>query len=236
MGRAHEVRASSMAKTAAKKSAINGRAAKEIYMAAKSGGPDPSANLALRAVIEKAKGQQVPTDVITRAIKRAQGGDAENYIANRYEAIGPNNVAIIIDALTSNVNRASAVIKEVINKNHGNSDGKVAFLFKDISFFAFEGKTIDEVLEALMNGNVEVDDVEEEDNVILVSAPFKSFAAVKHVLDEMGIKEYLAAETKMVPTDDYIKVDAEQKLQLNTLLDKLDQLEDVQNIYHNAVL
>ncbi|PPE05270.1 YebC/PmpR family DNA-binding transcriptional regulator [Williamsoniiplasma lucivorax] len=236
MGRAHEVRAASMAKTAAKKAAANGRAAKEIYMAAKAGGGDPTANLALRSLIDKAKQNQIPSEVIQRAIKRAQGGDAENYVANRYEALGPGGCALIIDALTSNVNRAAANIREVLNKNHGNPEGKVAFGFKDSSIFAFEGKTIDDVLEALMLAEVEVDDVEEEDGVIIVYAPFKEFFNVKKALDAFGVKDYLMAETQMISINENIKLSDEHHQQLKMLLDKLDELEDVQNIYHNVDL
>ncbi|MBY7703949.1 YebC/PmpR family DNA-binding transcriptional regulator [Vibrio harveyi] len=237
MGRAHEVRAASMAKTAAKKSAANGRAAKEIYMAAKQGGTDPNSNLTLRSVIDKAKANQIPRDVIERAIKRAAGGDAENYVANRYEGMGPGNVAIIVDALTSNVNRAAASIREVFNKNHGNPEGKVSFLFEDASIFVFRNKTVEEVLEGLMLAEVDVNDVVSEDGNIVVYAPFKSFASVKKTLDELGVEEYIVAETKMIPTDERIVItDEEIKKQLQTLLDKLDDLEDVQNVYHNAEL
>ncbi|KNG79399.1 YebC/PmpR family DNA-binding transcriptional regulator [Mycoplasma sp. HU2014] len=237
MGRAHEVRAASMAKTAAKKSAANGRAAKEIYMAAKQGGTDPNSNLTLRSVIDKAKANQIPRDVIERAIKRVAGGDAENYVANRYEGMGPGNVAIIVDALTSNVNRAAASIREVFNKNHGNSEGKVSFLFEDASIFVFKNKTVEEVLEGLMLAEVDVNDVVSEDGNIVVYAPFKSFASVKKTLDELGVEEYIVAETKMIPTDERIVItDEEIKKQLQTLLDKLDDLEDVQNVYHNAEL
>ncbi|WP_027063136.1 YebC/PmpR family DNA-binding transcriptional regulator [Mesoplasma seiffertii] len=237
MGRAHEVRAASMAKTAAKKSAVNGRAAKEIYMAAKAGGTDPNSNLALRAVIDKAKSNQVPSDVIQRALKRAEGGDAESYTSNRYEGMGPGNVAIIVDALTSNVNRAAANIREVFNKNHGNPEGKVAFLFQDAAVFAFEGFNLEETLENLMMNDIDVNDVVEQDNAIVVYAPFKAFNAVKKALDEMGVKDYLVAETKMIPVDEYVEIDNEEtQKQLQILLDRLDELEDVQNVYHNAAI
>lgn len=235
MGRAHEVRASSMAKTAAKKSAANGRASKEIYMAAKQSGTDPTSNLTLRSLIDKAKSNQIPKDVIDRAIKRATGGDAENYVSNRYEGMGPGNSAIIVDALTSNVNRASANIKDVFNKNDGNPEGKVSFMFEEVSFFAFSNKTEEEVLEHLMMHEVNVNDVEAEDNMIIVIAPYKSFNTVKLALDSLNIEEYIVAEIRMVPTDGYVEVsDAEQKLKLQVLLDKLDELEDVQNVYHNV--
>ncbi|ATZ17450.1 transcriptional regulator [Williamsoniiplasma luminosum] len=236
MGRAHEVRAASMAKTAAKKASANGRAAKEIYMAAKAGGSDPTANLALRSLIDKAKQNQIPSDVIQRAIKRAQGGDAENYVTNRYEALGPGGSALIIEALTSNVNRAAANIREVLNKNHGNPEGKVLFGFKDSSVFAFEGYEIDAVLEILMVNDVEVDDVEVDEGVVFVYAPFKEFAHAKKVLDELGVKEYLVAETKMISINTNIKLSEIDNDQLKILLDKLEELEDVQNIYHNVDL
>ncbi|MDP4040216.1 YebC/PmpR family DNA-binding transcriptional regulator [Mycoplasma mycoides] len=237
MGRAHEVRAASMAKTAAKKSAANGRAAKEIYMAAKQGGTDPNSNLVLRSVIDKAKANQIPRDVIERAIKRAAGGDAENYVSNRYEGIGPSNVAILVDTLTSNVNRAAAMIREVFNKNKGNPDGKVSFLFEDVAMFAFKNKKEDEVLEALMSDEVEINDLICEDDTIIIYAPFKAYNSVKHSLDKLNIDEYLISEIRAIPIDKRIEIKDEQaKLQLQTLLDKLDELEDVQNVYHNAEL
>ncbi|WP_434335085.1 YebC/PmpR family DNA-binding transcriptional regulator [Mycoplasma capricolum subsp. capricolum] len=237
MGRAHEVRAASMAKTAAKKSAANGRAAKEIYMAAKQGGTDPNSNLSLRSVIDKAKANQIPRDVIERAIKRAAGGDAENYVSNRYEGIGPSNVAILVDTLTSNVNRAAAMIREVFNKNKGNPDGKVSFLFEDVAMFAFKNKKEDEVLEALMSDEVEINDLIYEDETIIIYAPFKAYNSVKHSLDKLNIDEYLISEIRAIPIDKRIEIKDEQtKLQLQTLLDKLDELEDVQNVYHNAEL
>lgn len=240
MGRAHEVRAASMAKTAAKKSAANGRAAKEIYMAAKKGGGDPTANLELRALIEKAKSQQVPSEVIQRAIKRAQGSDAENYISNRYEALGPGGSALIIDVLTTNVNRAASNIREVLNKNHGNPEGKVGFMFKPASIFVFEKHQLkmelDEILEELMMNNTEVDDVLEDDGLVLVYAPFKDYAATKKALDSLGIKSYVVSETRMIPTDEPLSLDGEEVKNFQTLLDKLDDLEDVQNVYHNVAI
>ncbi|ATZ16226.1 YebC/PmpR family DNA-binding regulatory protein [Entomoplasma freundtii] len=240
MGRAHEVRAASMAKTAAKKSAANGRAAKEIYMATKRGGPDPKANLELRALIEKAKSQQIPSDVIQRAIKRAQGSDAESYVTNRYEALGPGGSAIIIDSLTTNVNRAAALIREVLNKNHGNPEGKVSFLFKPASIFVFENGQLDleldEILEELMMASASVDDVLEDDGLTLVYAPFKDYAATKKVLDNLGVKNYVVSETRMVPIDTPLTLSDEDAKNFQSLLDKLDDLEDVQNVYHNVAL
>ncbi|NLB49055.1 MAG: YebC/PmpR family DNA-binding transcriptional regulator, partial [Erysipelotrichia bacterium] len=119
MGRHFEVRAKSMAATAAKKSALYMRASKEIYIAAKSGVPDPNSNLALRSAIDKWKGQSVPKDIIDRAIKKAIGGEIENYIEGRYEAFGPGGSFVVVDTLSDNVNRALSDVRTVISKKGG---------------------------------------------------------------------------------------------------------------------
>ncbi|AKU80117.1 YebC/PmpR family DNA-binding transcriptional regulator [Spiroplasma turonicum] len=235
MGRAHEVRKQSMAKTASMKSALYGRCSKEIYMAAKSGSKDPESNLALRSAIDKARSKQVPTDVIQRAIKKAEGSDNENYIANRYEGYGPGNSMIIVDSLTNNVNRAIANIREVFNKNNGKmaSTGAVSHSFNSSSMFAFENISIEKVLETLMEDDCDVNDVIEEDGLIIVYAPLSSFNNVKKTLDKLNITEYKVAETTMIPNE-YIKIlDQESKNNFETLIDKLNELEDVQNVYHN---
>ena len=117
MGRAHEVRAASMAKTAALKTKVYSRFGRELYMAAKSGVPDPNMNQTLKRKIQEAKANQVPAAVIERAIEKAKGGTVENYIANRYEGFGPGESTVIIDCLTDNVNRSISEIKTCFNKS-----------------------------------------------------------------------------------------------------------------------
>ncbi|AOG60200.1 transcriptional regulator [Spiroplasma helicoides] len=237
MGRAHEVRKQSMAKTAAMKSAIYGRAAKEIYMAAKNGSTDPDSNLALRSAMDKAKSKQVPADVIQRAIKRAEGGDAESFVSNRYEGYGPGNSMIIVDSLTTNVNRAIAEIRDAFNKNGGKiaNAGAVSHSFQATSVFAFEDKSVEEVLELLMETDCEVSDVVEEEGLTTVYAPFNEFNKVKQALDNSGIKDYSMAETTMLADEDIQITDEEAKAKFEKLIDKLNELEDVQNVYHNVV-
>lgn len=238
MGRAHEVRKQSMAKTAAMKSAIYGRASKEIYMAAKNGSSDPEANLALRSAMDKAKSKQVPAEVIQRAIKKAEGGDAESFTANRYEGYGPGNSMIIVDSLTNNVNRAIAEIRDAFNKNGGKigQTGAVSHSFQAVSIFAFENKTVEEILELLMEADVEVNDVTEDEGVVEVIAPFQSFNGVKTVLDQAGIKEYKVAETTMLADSRMVISEADVGAQFEKLIDKLNELEDVQDVYHNIEL
>ena len=168
MGRHFEVRAASMAATAAKKSAIYMRASKEIYMAAKSGTPDPNSNLALRSAIEKYR-KSCPKDVIERAIKKAAGGEAETYIAGRYEAYGPGNCYIIVDTLTDNVNRALTDVRTAITKKGGHM-GTVSYNFEHVGIFGFEGtaELRDTIEETLILNDVYVIEVSYEDNYIEV--------------------------------------------------------------------
>ena len=119
MGRAHEVRAASMAKTAAMKSKLYAKYGKEIFMAAKSGVPDPNTNLTLRKVVEKARKENVPADVIKRAIDKAKGGSDENYTEMRYEGFGPGNVLVIVDCMTDNNNRTYTDVRTAFNKCGG---------------------------------------------------------------------------------------------------------------------
>lgn len=127
MGRAHEVRAKAMAATAAARSALFMRASKEIYMAAKSGEPDPEMNLALRSAIEKWKGQNVTKEVIERAIQKAKGGSAESYTAGRYEGFAQGASAIIVDTLTDNTNRAYVNVRGAFTKKGGHLGTQVQY-------------------------------------------------------------------------------------------------------------
>ena len=140
MGRAHEVRAASMAKTAAKKSKLYSRFGKELYIAAKNGVPDPDMNLALKRKIAEAKSNQVPADVIKRAIDKAKGGSDDNYDEARYEGFGPGNSTIIVDCLTDNTNRSITDVKTCFNKTHGAKlagAGAVSFGYQSVGLFVF---------------------------------------------------------------------------------------------------
>ena len=150
MGRAHEVRAASMAKTAAAKSKLNNKWSKIIYMAAKAGVPDPDLNQPLKKEIEKAKKEQVTADVIKRAIEKAKGGSQENYSPIRYEAFGPNNSMFIIDCLTDNVNRTVASVKSYFTKCHSKIgiSGCVAHLYNHTALIGVKNSSADELCQA----------------------------------------------------------------------------------------
>ena len=235
MGRAHEVRAKAMAATAAARSALFMRASKEIYMAASRGVPDPDSNLALRSAIEKWKAQHVTKDVIERAIQKAKGGTAESYDEGRYEAFGPGGSLFIIDTLTDNTNRALVEVRTTVTKKGGHL-GSVIFNFYQAGLFAFKGTNRDEVEEALILGDVDVQEVTEEDGEIEVVTAPEAFSAAREVLNGMGITEFDTAEVTFLPNE-YVEItDPEDKRKFEELCDMLDELQDVQNVYHNVKL
>ena len=233
MGRAHEVRAKAMAATAAKRSALFNRASKEIYMAAKSGEPDPSMNLALRSAIEKWRSQNVTKDVIDRAIQKAKGGSAESYTQGRYEAFGPGGSLLIVDSLTDNSNRALVEIRTAITKKGGHL-GSTIFNFTETGVFDFNGTNRDEVEETLILSDVDVREVTLEDGVISVLVEPHAFAQARDVLAGMGITEFITSEISFLPNDPIDLEDPEDKRKFTELMDMLDELEDVQNVYTNV--
>lgn len=234
MGRHFEVRAASMAATAAKKSAIYMRASKEIYMAAKRGVPDPNSNLALRAAIDKYR-KSCPKDVIDRAIKKAQGGDATNYIEGRYEAYGPAGSYLIIDTLSDNSNRALVNVRTLVTKKGGHL-GDVSYNFEQVGIldFKFDGDE-NRLEEILVFGDVDVREITLEDGIAEVLVDPSSFEKAKQVLGENGIAEFEAAEVTMKANDE-ITIEGEDLTKFKELLDMLDDCEDVQAVYHNVIL
>ncbi len=233
MGRAHEVRAKAMAATAAKRSALFNRASKEIYMAAKSGEPDPSMNLALRSAIEKWRSQNVTREVIDRAIQKAKGGSAESYTQGRYEAFGPGGSLLIVDSLTDNSNRALVEIRSAITKKGGHL-GSTVFNFTETGVFDFNGENRDEVEETLILSDVDVQEVTYEDGEIEVVTSPEAFAQAREVLNGMGITEFDTAEVTFLPNE-YVEItDPEDRRKFDELCEVLDELQDVQNVYHNV--
>lgn len=234
MGRHFEVRAASMAATAKKKSAIYMRASKEIYMAAKKGVPDPNSNLALRAAIDKYR-KQCPKDVIDRAIKKAQGGEATNYIEGRYEAYGPAGSYLIVDTLSDNSNRALVNVRTIIARKGGHL-GDVSYNFEQVGVLDFKYSGTEESLEEiLILGDVDVKEISLEDGIAEVIVEPGAFDKAKEVLGQNGVTEYEFAEVTM-RANDTITLEGEELTKFKELLDMLDDCEDVQNVYHNVNL
>src|SRR5699024_1215414 len=181
-------------------SRIYAKFGKEIYVAAKQGEPDPESNRALKVVLERAKTYMVPKAIIDRAIDKAKGGSDENYDELRYEGFGPNGSMVIVDALTNNVNRTAAEVRAAFNKNGGNMgvNGSVDYMFDPTAVFVVEGKTGDEILELLMEGDVDVQDVFEEEESVIVYAEPEQFHAVQGAFKLSGITEFAVAELTML--------------------------------------
>lgn len=238
MGRAYEVRKAAMAKTAAKKTKIYSRFGKEIYLAAKSGVPDPDMNLTLKHVIEKAKKAQVPADIIKRAIEKAASGIADAYTQLRYEGFGPGASTIIVDCLTDNVNRTISEVRNCFTKtkNKLGVSGSVAFMYNTFAVFSFSGLDEEKVLEILINADVDADIENEDDSITIYGKP-TDFNKIKSALEEAKPDiEFDVEEITMIPMN-YVKLETEEeKENFNRLLEMLNDLDDVQDIYHNVEL
>jgi len=234
MGRHFEVRAAAMAATAKQKSAIYMRASKEIYMAAKKGVPDPNSNLALRSAIDKYR-KSCPKDVIDRAIKKAQGGDATNYIEGTYEAYGPAGSYLIIDTLTDNSNRALVNVRTIVTRKGGHL-GSVGYNFENAGLFDFKFEGSEESLEeALILGDVDVKEISLEDGIAEVIVSPSDFEKAKDILKDMNITDFEVAQVTKI-ANETIKLEGDELTKFKDLLAMLDDCEDVQAVYHNVDL
>ncbi|MGX4764937.1 YebC/PmpR family DNA-binding transcriptional regulator [Bacillus mojavensis] len=210
---------------------------REIYVAAKQGEPDPESNQALKVVLERAKTYSVPKNIIERAIEKAKGGAEENYDELRYEGFGPNGSMIIVDALTNNVNRTAPEVRAAFGKNGGNMgvSGSVAYMFDATAVIGVEGKTADEALEILMEADVDVRDILEEDDSVIVYAEPDQFHAVQEAFKNASVEEFTVAELTMLAQSE-VTLPEDAKEQFEKLIDALEDLEDVQQVYHNVDL
>lgn len=218
-------------------SRIYAKFGREIYVAARQGEPDPEANRALKVVLERAKTYNVPKAIIERAIEKAKGGSDENYDELRYEGFGPNGSMVIVDALTNNVNRTASEVRAAFGKNGGNLgvSGSVAYMFDATAVIGVEGKTADEVLELLLEADVDVRDVFEEDDTVIVYADPEQFHAVQEAFKNVGITDFKVAELTMIPQN-YVTLSEEDQAKFEKMIDALEDLEDVQQVYHNVDL
>ena len=218
----------------AERGKVFAKLAKEIYVAAKSGDADPANNAALRMVIEKAKAENMPKSNIQNAIDKAsKSGAGENYEQVRYEGYGPSGMAIMIDCLTDNRNRTAGFVRSTLTKRGGNlgTDGSVSYLFKRKGMLILD-KSYDE--EKLMTDVLELDIedfVVNEDSYEITTTP-NSFLEVKEGLEKLGYDNYIMSEVTYVP-DNYMELDEETKEKALSLIEVLEDIDDVQAVYHN---
>ncbi|MDD2180913.1 MAG: YebC/PmpR family DNA-binding transcriptional regulator [Bacilli bacterium] len=238
MGRAYSVRKASIEKTGAAKAKVYSLYAREIYQTAKTGGTSVDSNAVLKRLLERAKKEQVPSDIIKRAIDKVNSGVDETYDSARYEIFGPGGSTLIVDCLTNNVNRTLSYVRPVLNKNNGKMGvtGSVSYMYDHLSVIRFKELTEEQVIDAMISNNIEVDDIENELDVITIYANpqdlFKMKEAITKVLPSV---EFIVEEITMIPKDT-INLTGEDLESFNKMLSMLEEIEDVQNIYHNVEL
>ncbi|HER8860740.1 glucose-1-phosphate adenylyltransferase [Streptococcus pyogenes] len=226
----------------AKKTAKDGATSKvyakfgvEIYVAAKQGEPDPELNTALKFVIDRAKQAQVPKHVIDKAIDKAKGNTDETFVEGRYEGFGPNGSMIIVDTLTSNVNRTAANVRTAYGKNGGNmgASGSVSYLFDKKGVIVFAGDDADSVFEQLLEADVDVDDVEAEEGTITVYTASTDLHKGIQALRDNGVEEFQVTELEMIPQSEVV-LEGDNLETFEKLIDALESDDDVQKVYHNV--
>ncbi len=235
MGRAFEYRKARKLKRWGNMARTFTRVGKEISIAVKEGGPDPDTNSRLRVIIATAKRENMPKENIERAIKKAMGKDQKQYTEMNYEGYGPHGVAIYVETATDNTTRTVANVRAIFNKFDGSlgTSGSLDFLFDHKVIFTVakkEGLDVEELILELIDYGVE-DEYEDEENEITIYAPFQSFNAIQTHLEEDGY-EILSSEFTRIPTTEK-EVTDEQREILDKMIERLEEDDDVQNVYTN---
>ena len=236
MGRAYEVRKYSIQKTGAARGKIYTTFAKEIYLAAKKGLPDPDANVNLKRIIDKAKKQEVPNDIINRAIDKAKGATNEEYHEVIYEGFGPGASTLIVKCLTDNVNRTVGMVRAAFNKV-GKSLGvtnSVAYNYENLGIISFKYEDEEKVFNVLLEAGIEPNDIEYEDGEVTLSLNPKDINPTKDVLEKLIPNiDYELDEIGMYPLEKITLTDEDKEL-FDRLYHLLDEIEDVSEIYTNV--
>ena len=209
---------------------------RELLMAVKMGGPDPVGNSKLKEVIAKCKANNMPNDTINNSIKKAAGaGNSENYEEITYEGYGPSGVAVIVNASTDNKNRTAADVRHVFDKFGGKlgTTGCVSYMFERKGVIVIEKASTeltedDIMLIALDNG---AENLESEDEFYEITSAPEDFSTLSEALENSGLK-FVEADIKMVPNN-YVELDENSVKRMELILEKLDELDDVIDIYHN---
>ena len=235
MGRFPNI-AAAKAKTGAAKGKLYGMYAREIYQVAKNGGVTPEGNPSLKRLIDKAKKEQVPADIIKRAIDKVNSGAGENYETVTYEVFGPASSTLMVQCLTDNVNRSISDVRAAVNKCHVKlgAQGSVAYMYDNLCTVAFRGLNEEEVMDALIMNDIDIDDIEVDgDRTIVYGAPQDLFKIKEAITGLKNDIEFELDEISMLPKE-RITLTGEDLEEFKRLYDMLDAIDDVQNIYHNV--
>ena len=237
MGRFPNI-AAAKAKTGAAKGKLYGMYAREIYQVAKNGGVTPEGNPSLKRLIEKAKKEQVPADIIKRAIDKVNSGTGENYEELTYEVFGPAGSTLMIKCLTDNVNRSVSDLRAVINKCHVKMGamGSVSYMYDHLCTVGFKGLSEDEVMEALIEADVDYVDMEVEDgHTLIYGNPTDLYKIKEAIQSKLPNVDFDVDDISMLPKE-RITLAGEDLEEFNRLLTLLDEVDDVETVYHNAEL
>ncbi len=236
MGRAYEVRKASIQKTGAAKAKLYSMYAREIYQAAKSGGVELESNSVLKRLVERAHKEQVPNDIINRAIDKVNSGVDEAYQTVRYELFGPSGSTIIVECLTDNVNRSVSAVRAVVNKCHikMGAIGSVMYMYENLSIIGFKGLDEEQVMDAFIENDVDVKDIEENNGMIMAYADPQELFAMKEAIHKVDPKiEFEVDEITWLPKEK-VTLTGEDKETFERAIHLLDECEDVNHIYHNV--
>ncbi|MDR2361560.1 MAG: YebC/PmpR family DNA-binding transcriptional regulator [Prevotellaceae bacterium] len=235
MGRAFEYRKERKMKRWGNMSRVFTRLGKELTIAAKSGGADPESNPRLRAIIQTARAENMPKDNIERAIKRAVEKDQNDYKEVVYEGYGPHGIAFLIETATDNPTRTVANIRSYFNKHNGSlgTSGSVEFMFERKCVFKIkntDGLDAENLeLELIDAGG---DDVFADGDEVIIYGAFESYGAIQKYIEEHGL-ELISGGFERIPVGELKEMSPAQKAELEKLIDKFDDDDDVQNVYHN---
>ena len=217
-----------------KRSGLFSKLSKEITVAAKMGGPDPDSNARLRLAIQNARSQSMPKDNITRAVSKSEAGDSANYEEIRYEGFGPGGTAIIVESLTDNRNRAATDIRTAFAKNGGNmgEGGSVSYQFDHVGEIIFEENNVsnDDMFERALDAGA--DNVESDDNIHEINCAMEDLNVVSTALTKTTGEE--PKSTKLIwKAQNTVALDLDSATKLMKMIDALEDLDDVQNVYGN---
>ena len=236
MGRAYEVRKASIMKTGAAKAKLYSNFAKEIYLAAKKGVPEIESNVSLKRIVEKAKKNQVPSDIINRAIDKAKGVGGEDYQEVVYEGFGPGTSTLIIKTLTDNVNRTVGEVRAAFNKVNKSLGvtNSVSYNYDYVGVLSFKSDKSEEIFEELLNAGIEIIDYEVEDGFINITMLPNDHNKVKDVIEKIILDvDYEVDQVGMFPKEK-TTLEGEDKEVFTKLYNMLDAIDDVTEIYHNV--
>ena len=237
MGRHFEVRAAAMQKTANQKAKIYSRYSKEILVAAKNGDPNPDMNQTLKKAIERAKANNVPADVIKRAIDKAKSSADENYSSARYEALGSGGGStIIIHCLTDNPNRTIANLRACFNKSHAKLGvgGSVSFGYEHLGVIVIQYDDEEAMMDCLIEKEIDLKEIEIEEGYMTITVEPTQLDDAKEAIEALipDVK-FEVLEDKMVPNET-VSLEGEDLDLFKRLVTLLDDVDDVQNVYHNV--